>query len=79
MKILTLLTALIVSFGVHAQQSSLIGFSAERSERQREWENVMATVPDGARMGEYHREMTRRPHHAGTEENYRLALYLRRS
>jgi N-acetylated-alpha-linked acidic dipeptidase len=76
MKILTLLTALIVSFGVHAQQSSLIGFSAERSERQREWENVMATVPDGARMGEYHREMTRRPHHAGTEENYRLALYL---
>jgi hypothetical protein len=44
MKILTFLTSLLVSFGVHAQQSSLIGFSAERSERQREWENVMAAV-----------------------------------
>jgi N-acetylated-alpha-linked acidic dipeptidase len=37
----------------------------------------MAAVPDAARMGEQHRELTRRPHHAGTEENYRLALYLR--
>ena len=28
-------------------------------------------------MSEYHRELTRRPHSAGTDENYRLALYLR--
>lgn len=37
----------------------------------------MAAVPDTAQMREYHYAMTRLPHHAGTEENYRLALYLR--
>lgn len=72
-----LFTLLLVPLAASAQRENLMGFSVERAEQQREWENIMAAVPDGARMGELHYEMTRRPHHAGTEENYQLALYLR--
>ncbi len=55
----------------------LMGFSPEASARHLDWERVMAAVPDSTTMRGYHYEMTRLPHHAGTEENYRLALYLR--
>ena len=54
-----------------------MGFSAESAEEQLAWERIMAAVPDSATMRGYHYEMTRLPHHAGTEENYRLAVYLR--
>jgi N-acetylated-alpha-linked acidic dipeptidase len=78
MKNLTvLITLTLIPLAVSAQRAALMGFSVERSEQQREWEGIMAAVPDGARMGEYHYAMTRRPHLAGTEENYRQALYLR--
>jgi N-acetylated-alpha-linked acidic dipeptidase len=76
-KILAALTLLLVPLGVSAQRPSLMGFSVEGSEQQRAWEAVMAAVPDADRMREAHREMTRRPHNAGTDENYRLALSLR--
>lgn len=71
-----LCTLLLVPLAAPAQRESLMGFSIERAEQQRAWESIMAAVPERARMGELHYEMTRRPHHAGTEENYRLALYL---
>ena len=78
MKYLTVLfTLTLMPLAVPAQRAALTGFSVERSEQQREWEDIMAAVPDCARMGEYHYAMTRRPHLAGTEENYRQALYLR--
>jgi N-acetylated-alpha-linked acidic dipeptidase len=78
MKNLTVLfTLTLMPLAVSAQRAPLMGFSVERSEQQREWEDIMAAVPDGARMGEYHYAMTRHPHLAGTEENYRQALYLR--
>ena len=77
MKLLAAATLLLAPFGASAQRPSLMGFSVERSEQQRAWEAVMAAVPDAARMREAHREMTRRPHYAGTDENYRLALELR--
>ncbi|MCH7716361.1 MAG: M28 family peptidase [Gemmatimonadetes bacterium] len=64
-----------VAYGT--QQSGLLGFSAQNAERERAWERIMAAVPDSAKMREYHFALTRRPHHAGTEENHRLALYLR--
>ena len=54
-----------------------MGFTAQSAERERAWERIMAAVPDSAKMREYHYALTRKPHHAGTEENYRLALYLR--
>jgi len=61
---------------LHAQ-TQLLGFSPERGAEQLEWERIMAAVPDSATMRGYHWELTRAPHHAGTEENYRLAVYLR--
>ncbi len=61
----------------YGQQRALMGFSAENAARERAAERIMAAVPDSAKMREYHYALTRRPHHAGTEENYRLALYLR--
>jgi N-acetylated-alpha-linked acidic dipeptidase len=60
-----------------AQDARLLGFSPERATAQLEWERIMAAVPDSATMRGYHWELTRAPHHAGTEENYRLAVYLR--
>lgn len=62
---------------VAAQDTQLLGFTPERSTQQLEWERIMAAVPDSATMRGYHWELTRAPHHAGTEENYRLAVYLR--
>ena len=66
-----------VSTAAYGQQRALMGFSAENAARERAAERIMAAVPDSAKMREYHYALTRRPHHAGTEENYRLALYLR--
>ena len=55
----------------------LMGFSVEAADQQRNFERIMATVPDAERMHEYHYAMTRRPHHAGTEQNYEYALYIK--
>ena len=66
-----------LSTAAYGQQRALMGFSAENAARERAAERIMAAVPDSAKMREYHYALTRRPHHAGTEENYRLALYLR--
>jgi N-acetylated-alpha-linked acidic dipeptidase len=59
------------------QLPELLGFSPEEAARQLDWERIMAAVPDAEIMRGYHYDLTRRPHHAGTEENYQLALYLR--
>ncbi|MBT6375900.1 MAG: M28 family peptidase [Gemmatimonadales bacterium] len=72
--------ATLVAFpcGLAGQEPQrLMGFTSERAAEQLRWERVMAAVPDTATMREYHFAMTRAPHHAGTEENYRLATYLR--
>ena len=55
----------------------LMGFSVEAADQQRNFERIMATVPNAERMHEYHYVMTRRPHHAGTEQNYEYALYIK--
>ena len=68
--------ATLVAFpcGLAGQEPQrLMGFTSERAAEQLRWERVMAAVPDTATMREYHFAMTRAPHHAGTEENYRLA------
>ena len=57
--------------------TSMMGFSPQRAERERVAESIMAAVPDADMMRSYHYDMTRVPHHAGTEANYQLALYLR--
>lgn len=55
----------------------MMGFSPQSAERERLAENIMAATPDTDMMKNYHYEMTRVPHHAGSEANYQLALYLR--
>ncbi|MPZ21409.1 MAG: hypothetical protein GEV06_26475 [Luteitalea sp.] len=68
----------VVSVDVMGQRrGEMVGFSSENAERTRAAERVMATVPDAATMGGYHRDLTRRPHHAGSEQNYLYAVYLR--
>lgn len=77
---LPLVTLLLLSQAAASgaqEPTGIMGFSSEAAARELAWERVMAAVPDSARMREYHRELTRSPHHAGTEENHRLALYLR--
>jgi N-acetylated-alpha-linked acidic dipeptidase len=59
------------------ERPALMGFTTEGSAEQLRWERVMASVPDTAAMRAYHHAMTRKPHHAGTEANYELAVYLR--
>lgn len=64
--------------GYGAQQTSrMMGFTSESADRERAAEQIMAAVPDTAKMREYHYAMTRKPHHAGTEQNYQLALFIR--
>ena len=63
--------------GTAQERQPLLGFTVESTTEQLRWERIMASVPDTATMRGYHWDMTRAPHHAGTEENYRLALYLR--
>jgi N-acetylated-alpha-linked acidic dipeptidase len=59
------------------RRGEMIGFSAENADRTRSFERIMAAVPDAETMGRHHRELTRRPHHAGSEQNYQDALYIR--
>ncbi len=77
LSIVALLAVALPTVAYGMQQSDLMGFSPQNAERERAWERIMAAVPDSAKMREYHFALTRRPHHAGTEENHRLALYLR--
>jgi len=73
-----LLALLAIPPAIGAQERpALMGFSPEKSAQQLDWERIMAAIPDSATMRSYHYDMTRLPHHAGTEENYRLAVYLR--
>lgn len=78
LRLLPLLSLFAVTAPVGAQeQRDIHGFTRPGAARERAAERIMAAVPDSARMREYHHALTRKPHHAGTEENYRLALYLR--
>ena len=65
------------SIPLDAQERGIMGFTRENAERVRAAERIMAAVPDSAAMREYHYALTRKPHHAGTEANYQLALYIR--
>ncbi len=68
-------TAHISELAQHSRP--MMGFSPQSAERERLAENIMAAIPDADMMKNYHYEMTRTPHHAGSEANYQLALYLR--
>jgi N-acetylated-alpha-linked acidic dipeptidase len=55
------------------QSGSLAGFSAARSEWEREFERKLIALPKAEECGELLREITRTPHLAGTEGNRRVA------
>jgi N-acetylated-alpha-linked acidic dipeptidase len=58
------------------RQAPMMGFTAESAERERAAERIVAPIPNAERMKEYHRVMTRKPHHVGTEANYEYGLYM---
>jgi N-acetylated-alpha-linked acidic dipeptidase len=55
---------------------ALRGFATESSARERAAEQALLSLPSPERCREHHRELTRRPHTAGTEESRRVAEYV---
>lgn len=71
------LVGTLAAVGLQAQKpASMMGFSGPSAERERAAERIVATVPNAERMKEYHRAITLKPHHVGTEANYEYAVYL---
>jgi len=54
----------------------LTGFSPERAKWQREYESRLLLLPQPSECGELLRELTRRPHLAGTEGGARVAAFI---
>ena len=58
-------------------QNAIDGFSAERAQAQRRWEERFRAVPAPNSAREHLRTLTREPHIAGTKEDYDTAIYVR--
>lgn len=58
-------------------QTTIDGFSAERSGAERRWEEQFRAVPDPKSAREHLRRLTVEPHIAGTKEDYATAVYVR--
>jgi len=58
-------------------QTTIDGFSAERSTAERRWEEQFRAVPDPKSAREHLRRLTLVPHIAGTKEDYNTAVYVR--
>lgn len=58
-------------------QTTIDGFSAERSGAERRWEEQFRAVPDPKSAREHLRRLTAEPHIAGTKEDYATAVYVR--
>jgi len=58
-------------------QTTIDGFSAERSTAERRWEDQFRAVPDPKSAREHLRRLTIEPHIAGTKEDYNTAVYVR--
>jgi N-acetylated-alpha-linked acidic dipeptidase len=68
--------ALLFASVAAAEESSLLGFTAEGTRRQRETEAAFLSLPAAERCEEHHRELTKTPHIAGTEGARRVAAYI---
>jgi N-acetylated-alpha-linked acidic dipeptidase len=58
-----------LSFGadpVAVNQAALVGYSPRSSQREREWETKFRAIPDPAKLREYMRRLSARPHHVGS-------------
>ena len=58
-------------------QSTLDGFSSERAQTERRWEEQFRAVPAPTSAREHLRILTREPHIAGTKADYDTAIYVR--
>jgi N-acetylated-alpha-linked acidic dipeptidase len=58
-------------------QTAIDGFSAERADAERRWEEQFRAVPKPASAREHLRRLTLEPHIAGTKEDYATAVYVR--
>lgn len=74
---LCLAVNLLVSVPVVVAQATLDGFSVERAQLQRRWEERFRAVPAPTSAREHLRILTREPHIAGTKEDYDTAIYVR--
>ena len=68
--------ALLAASAAAAEETSLLGFTAEGSRRQRETEAAFLSLPAAERCEAHHRELTKSPHTAGTEGARRVAAYV---
>src|ERR1044072_5797666 len=73
--VITLSTPLL--FTKAFAQTTIDGFSAERSTAERRWEEQFRAVPDPKSAREHLRRLTVEPHIAGTKEDYDTAVYVR--
>ena len=75
-----LIPASLLALSPAVQQQTprdLRGFSAESARAQREWEGKFRAIPDQARLREYMRRLSARPHHVGSPYQKQNAEYLR--
>ncbi len=74
---LSLIFSLLLASPLAAAQTGIDGFSAERAQTQRRWEERFRAVPTPNSAREHLRILTREPHIAGTKADYDTAIYVR--
>src|SRR5678816_2694335 len=75
--VLFLLVVITLSTPLTFAQTTIDGFSAERSTAERRWEEQFRSIPDPKAAREHLRRLTIEPHIAGTKEDYNTAVYVR--
>ncbi len=77
--ILVLILLVVITFptSLTFAQTTIDGFSAERSTAERRWEEQFRSIPDPKSAREHLRRLTAEPHIAGTKEDYNTAVYVR--
>jgi N-acetylated-alpha-linked acidic dipeptidase len=67
--------SLLVAAPALGQQAPFAGYAPASAQRERALEAAILGQPSAERMNTYHRVLTAKPHHAGTEANIQLADY----
>jgi N-acetylated-alpha-linked acidic dipeptidase len=75
--ILLLLVAITLAAPLSFAHDAIDGFSTERAEAERRWEDQFRAIPDPKSAREHLRRLTLEPHIAGTKEDYDTAVYVR--
>src|SRR5246127_4741285 len=64
--VLLVLTLLVPSSVVAADESTLVGYSPRSSQTERDWESKFRDIPDPANLRENMRRLSAHPHHVGS-------------